>query len=178
MFALDLFNNDHERRIAEGAVDQLEQRRIDDLAMKMDDLVARAKTAATPAVKQALMKEFQKCKSERDSYYKIKDECMGYGSLGETDQVPVGRMQPGTSEYATARNRSVKYAGLPDVADKATKMDRLNQPGKVGTDIVTPQQRVNPNPNKGVVGHAVDWLRGRGGPGCLGHHPGGQGSLD
>ena len=165
MFALDLFNNDHERRIAEGAVDQLEQRRIDDLAMKMDDLVARAKTAATPAVKQALMKEFQKCKSERDSYYKIKDECMGYGSLGETDQVPVGRMQPGTSEYATARNRSVKYAGLPDVADKATKMDRLNQPGKVGTDIVTPQQRVNPNPNKGVVGHAVDWLRGRGGPG-------------
>ena len=33
MFALDLFNTDHERRLAEGAVDQLEQRRIDDLAM-------------------------------------------------------------------------------------------------------------------------------------------------
>jgi hypothetical protein len=46
MFALDLFNTDHERRIAEGAVDQLEQRRIDDLAMKMDDLVARAKNSS------------------------------------------------------------------------------------------------------------------------------------
>jgi hypothetical protein len=88
MFALDLFNTDHERRLAEGAVDQLEQRRIDDLAMKMDDLVARAKTATTPESKAALVKEFQKCKTERDGYYKIKDECMGYGSLGEADQVP------------------------------------------------------------------------------------------
>ena len=83
MFALDLFNTDHERRLAEGAVDQLEQRRIDDLAMKMDDLVARAKKADTPEHKAALVKEFQKCKAERDSYYKIKDECMGYGGLGE-----------------------------------------------------------------------------------------------
>ena len=83
MFALDLFNTDHERRLAEGAVDQLEQRRIDDLAMKMDDLVARAKTATTPEVKAALVKEFQKCRAERDSYFKIKDECMGYGGLGE-----------------------------------------------------------------------------------------------
>ena len=208
MFALDLFNNDHERRLAEGAVDQLEQRRIDDLSMKMDDLVARAFTPTTTAeVKQALMKEFQKCKDERDSYYKVNTSKttneMGYGSLGEDDMIPVGRMQPGTPEYAAARNRSIKYAeltpdytgghktagpttvgykkatnkplvpgevevaeaGLPDVADKAAKMDRLNQPGKVGTDVVTPQQRVNPNPNKGVVGHAVDWLRGRGGPG-------------
>ena len=208
MFALDLFNNDHERRLAEGAVDQLEQRRIDDLSMKMDDLVARAFTPTTTAeVKQALMKEFQKCKDERDSYYKVNTSKttneMGYGSLGEDDMIPVGRMQPGTPEYAAARNRSVKYAeltpdytgghktagpttvgykkatnkplvpgevevaeaGLPDVADKAAKMDRLNQPGKVGTDVVTPQQRVNPNPNKGVIGHAADWLRGRGGPG-------------
>jgi len=168
MFALDLFNNDHERRLAEGAVDQLEQRRIDDLAMKMDDLVARAKNPAykkNPAALAALMKEFQKCKAERDSYYKIRNETMGYGSLGETDDVPVGRMQPGTPEYAAARNRSVKYAGLPDVADKANKMARLNQPGKVGSDAVSPQQRVNPNPDKGIIGHAVDWLRGKGGPG-------------
>ena len=81
MFALDLFNTDHERRLAEGAVDQLEQRRIDDLAMKMDDLVARARQANTPDAKAALMKEFQKCKSERDSYYKIRNETMGYGTL-------------------------------------------------------------------------------------------------
>ena len=76
MFALDLFNTDHERRLTEGAVDTLEQRRIDDLAMKMDDLVARAKEPAykkNPAALAALMKEFQKCKAERDSYYKIKE---------------------------------------------------------------------------------------------------------
>jgi hypothetical protein len=81
MFVLDLFNNDHERRLAEGAVDQLEQRRIDDLAMKMDDLVARARTASTAEAKQALMKEFQKCKAERDGYYKVRNETMGYGSM-------------------------------------------------------------------------------------------------
>jgi HAMP domain-containing protein len=140
MFALDLFNTDHERRLAEGAVDQLEQRRIDDLAMKMDDLVARARKATTAEAKAALVKEFQKCKDERDNYFKIKDECMGYGGL-------------------------VGEAGLPDIADKAAKMARLNQPGRAGTDVVTPQQRVNPNPNKGVIGHAADWLRGKGGPG-------------
>ena len=86
MFALDLFNTDHERRLAEGAVDKLEQRRIDDLAMRMDDLVARAKKADTPEAKAALVKEFQKCKAERDSYFKIKDECMGYGGLGEAEK--------------------------------------------------------------------------------------------
>jgi hypothetical protein len=101
MFALDLFNTDHERRIAEGAVDQLEQRRIDDLAMKMDDLVARAKTPAykkNPAALAALMKEFQKCKAERDSYYKVRNETMGYGSLGEADQVapPTQPVRAGT----------------------------------------------------------------------------------
>ena len=108
MFALDLFNTDHERRLTEGAVDKLEQRRIDDLAMKMDDLVARAKSATTPEAKSALVKEFQKCKSERDSYFKIKepepqDECMGYGTL-------------------------VGEQGLPDVANKQAKMAQLINP--------------------------------------------------
>jgi hypothetical protein len=90
MFALDLFNTDHERRLAEGAVDQLEQRRIDDLAMKMDDLVARARQATTPEAKAALIKEFQKCKAERDSYYKIRNETMGYGTLVGEDNVNEG----------------------------------------------------------------------------------------
>jgi hypothetical protein len=174
MFALDLFNTDHERRIAEGAVDQLEQRRIDDLAMKMDDLVARAKTPAykkNPAALAALMKEFQKCKAERDSYYKVRNETMGYGSLGEQDQIPVGRTQPGTPEYVASRNRSVKYAdpkpnyaGGHKTASPATvgykkttnnplvpselevaEADQVppqTQPVRPGTDLVTPQQRV------------------------------------
>ena len=147
MFALDLFNNDHERRLAEGAVDQLEQRRIDDLAMKMDDLVARAFTPTTTAeVKQALMKEFQKCKDERDSYFKIKDECMGYGSLGE--------------------------AGLPDVADKKTKMARVTPADAISRDVANKDYLTTAGKSQGPVGkavatgkEAVKWLAGRGGPG-------------
>ena len=73
MQVFDLFNTDYERRLSEGAVDQLEQRRIDDLHMKMDDLVKRAKETKDPAHKAALVKEFQKCKAERDSYYKVKE---------------------------------------------------------------------------------------------------------
>ena len=145
MFALDLFNTDHERRLAEGAVDRLEQRRIDDLAMRMDDLVARARKADTPEAKAALIKEFQKCKDERDGYFKIKDECMGYGGI-------------------------VGEAGLPDVADKQAKMAQLNQPGRVGTDIVSPQQRVAgaTPPSNTMLGKAketfssfANWLAGR-----------------
>jgi hypothetical protein len=112
MFALDLFNTDHERRIAEGAVDQLEQRRIDDLAMKMDDLVARAKDPAykkNPAALAALMKEFQKCKAERDSYYKVRNETMGYGGLtaeaGIPGNVPVEKI-PGKEDLLKGRGRS------------------------------------------------------------------------
>jgi hypothetical protein len=112
MFALDLFNNDHERRLAEGAVDQLEQRRIDDLAMKMDDLVARAKDPAykkNPAALAALMKEFQKCKAERDSYYMVRNETMGYGGLtseaGIPGNVPTEKI-PGKEDLLKGRGRS------------------------------------------------------------------------
>ena len=98
MFALDLFNNDHERRLAEGAVDQLEQRRIDDLAMKMDDLVARAKTATTPEAKAALVREFQKCRAERDGYFKIKE-------AGIPGNVPADKI-PGKEDLLKGRGRS------------------------------------------------------------------------
>jgi len=201
MFALDLFNTDHERRLAEGAVDQLEQRRIDDLAMKMDDLVARAKEPAykkNPAALAALMKEFQKCKAERDSYYMVRNETMGYGSLvGEEDDPYAQLRKDAAAGYSKSLDNLNKpqsqksfmaqvgdkqigmvkgaWKGLTgkieeveknqDIVDKKAKMARLNQPGKVGSDAVTPQQRINPNPDKGIIGHAADWLRGKGGPG-------------
>lgn len=57
-------------KVAEGAVDNLEARRIDDLNMKMLELLDRAKTARGPA-RDALKREFQKAKAERDSYFKI-----------------------------------------------------------------------------------------------------------
>jgi hypothetical protein len=122
MFALDLFNNDHERRIAEGAVDQLEQRRIDDLAMKMDDLVARAKNPAykkNPAALAALMKEFQKCKAERDSYYKVRNETMGYGGLtaeaGIPGNVPTEKI-PGKEDLLKGKGRTY-YEGTEENDD-------------------------------------------------------------
>ena len=77
MFALDLFNTRYERDLREGAVDDLEGRRIDDLNAKMDDLIARAREAKTPEHKAGLKREFDKVKDERDSYFKIKEELSG-----------------------------------------------------------------------------------------------------
>ena len=120
MLALDLFNTRYEQELAEGAVDNLEARRIDILNDRMDDLIHRASVPNNKEAREALMNEYNKVKAERDSYYKVNTSKttneMGYGSVvGENDQIPVGRMQPGTPEYAAARNRSVKYAELtPD----------------------------------------------------------------
>ena len=116
MFALDLFNNDHERRLAEGAVDQLEQRRIDDLAMKMDDLVARAKTATTPEAKAALVKEFQKCKAERDGYFKVRES-------GIPGNVPAEKI-PGKEDLLKGRGRT--YYEESDAQDRLDLHHRID----------------------------------------------------
>jgi hypothetical protein len=74
MFALDLFNTKYEKELKEGAVDSLEARRIDDLNMRMLELLDRAKEPAykkNPAALAGLKREFQKIKAERDSYFKI-----------------------------------------------------------------------------------------------------------
>jgi hypothetical protein len=60
-----------EREPYQQAIDQLTARRIDDLNMKLDDLVQRAKQTKNPEVKAALAKEFRKHKAERDSYFGI-----------------------------------------------------------------------------------------------------------
>lgn len=57
----------------EGAIDELEKRRIEDLEAKMDDLAIRAKESSDPRVIKALRHEFAKAKAERDSYYQIKE---------------------------------------------------------------------------------------------------------
>jgi len=89
MFALDLFNTKYEKELKEGAVDSLEARRIDDLNMRMLELLDRAKEPAykkNPAALAGLKKQFQKIKAERDSYFKI-NPATGMdptGSLGTT----------------------------------------------------------------------------------------------
>lgn len=55
----------------EGAIDDLEARRIEDLEAKMDELSIRAKSTKDPKVKEALRHQFAKVKAERDSYYKL-----------------------------------------------------------------------------------------------------------
>lgn len=62
------------KELEEGAVDQLEQRRIDDLNNKMDSAKADASRALKKGDKQSAehcMRMFNKYKEERDSYYKI-----------------------------------------------------------------------------------------------------------
>ena len=83
MLSLDLFDSRYERDLREGAVDDLEARRIDDLNAKMDDLIARAREAKTPEHKAGLKREFDKVKDERNSYFKVRNKMMDHGSLGE-----------------------------------------------------------------------------------------------
>ena len=89
MFALDLFNTKYEKELKEGAVDSLEARRIDDLNMRMLELLDRAKEPAykkNPDALAGLKRQFQKIKAERDSYFKI-NPATGMdptGSLGTT----------------------------------------------------------------------------------------------
>ena len=100
MLTNELFNTDYERRISEGAVDQLEQRRIDDLNMKMDDLARRAKEAKDPAHKAALVKDFMKCKEERDSYYKLRESGIGQDIVNKQEKM--SRATPQTKAGAVA----------------------------------------------------------------------------
>ena len=69
MNLLDLYEN---REPHQQAIDRLEQARIDHLKEKIDYYAEHKMT-----------KEFKAAKEELESYYKIKDECMGYGGLGE-----------------------------------------------------------------------------------------------
>jgi hypothetical protein len=88
MNLLDLYE---QREPYQQAIDKLEQSRIDDLHSRMDDLVARAKQATDPAHKAALVKEFQKYKAERDSYYSIREGSVTRTATGLRYQADPGR---------------------------------------------------------------------------------------
>jgi hypothetical protein len=120
MLALDLFNTRYERQLQEGGVDNLEARRIDDLNMRMLDLLDRAKEPAykkNPAALAGLKKQFQQIKSERDSYFKINpatgmDPTGSIGSvkgaldeLGIPGNIPTEKI-PGKEDLLKGRGRS------------------------------------------------------------------------
>ena len=92
MNLLDIFEG---REPHQQAIDQLEKARIDHLKEKMDYYA-----------KHGMLNDFQKAKAEHDEYHKIKDECMGYGGLGEAgigqDLVtPQQRVQQSTPQKQT-----------------------------------------------------------------------------
>jgi hypothetical protein len=75
MNLLDLYEG---REPHQQAIDKLEQRRIEDLEAKMDDFARRG-----------MKDEFLKCKEERDSYYRVKNE--GYDSPLDTPAAVAAR---------------------------------------------------------------------------------------
>jgi hypothetical protein len=94
MNVLDLFNTVYERALNEGAVDDLEARYIHGLNTKMLDLMARTKESQyqkNPAALAGLKREYEKIKSERDSFYKIRE-----GSVTPTATGLRHQAKPGT----------------------------------------------------------------------------------
>ena len=80
--------------IFEGAIDDLEARRIEDLEAKMDDYTARAQATSDPRVKEALRHEYAKAKAERDSYYKINvDEAPGAETLAHNQATDASNLK-------------------------------------------------------------------------------------
>jgi hypothetical protein len=110
MLSLDLFNTKYERELQEGAVDDLEARRIDILNDRMQDLLGRAKEPNyknNPAALAGLKREFQKVKDERDSYYKVRE-----GSVTPTATGLRHQANPGT------------YGGYEPEADPLARLDK------------------------------------------------------
>jgi hypothetical protein len=148
MLSLDLFDSRYERQLREGAVDNLEARRIDDLNMRMLELLDRAKEPAyrkNPGALAGLKKQFQKIKAERDSYFKINP------ATGMNDAGTLGTTKGKLDEVDPPQQPPAK--GLLK-----------------GKDLVTPQQRVAgaTTQKPGVVGAVKDvaggikrWLKGK-----------------
>jgi hypothetical protein len=110
MLALDLFNTKYERELQEGAVDQLEMRRIDLLNDRMQELLNRAKEPAyqaNPKALAALKKQFQQVKDERDNFYKVRE-------AGIPGNIPPEQI-PGKEDLLKGRGRSY-YEGAEDYA--------------------------------------------------------------
>jgi hypothetical protein len=150
MFALDLFNTKYEQDLREGAVDDLEARRIDTLNDRMQELLARAREPAyktNPAALASLKKQFQQIKDERDSYYKVREGSVtptatglrhharpeNYGGY-EPETDPLAKLdKSGTNKLEKAMgvrfDREKKYQGGLDV-------DEAGIPGNIPTEKI------------------------------------------
>jgi hypothetical protein len=123
MLSLDLFNTKYERELREGAVDDLEARRIDILNDRMQDLLGRAKESHyknNPAALAGLKREYQRFKDERDSYYKVRE-------AGIPGNIPTEKI-PGKEDLLKGKGRSY-YEGTEENDDWYDANGRPNPRG-------------------------------------------------
>lgn len=73
MLSLDLFASKFERELREGAVDDLEYRRMNDLRDKMEYLMQAYKKANTDEQRRAIMQRYNEYKNEREGYLKVRE---------------------------------------------------------------------------------------------------------
>jgi hypothetical protein len=123
MLSLDLFNTKYERELREGAVDDLEARRIDILNDRMQDLLSRAKESQyknNPAALAGLKREYQRFKDERDSYYKVRE-------AGIPGNIPTEKI-PGKEDLLKGRGRSYYEA------DQKKNSEQVDEYISMGSD--------------------------------------------
>ena len=72
MLSLDLFDSRYEKTLHEGAVDDLEYRRIQDLNHRMDQLMKDFGQARSDAERAAIKRNYEELKNERASYFKVR----------------------------------------------------------------------------------------------------------
>ena len=113
MLSLDLFDSKYERELREGAVDDLEYRRMNDLREKMEYLMQAYKKADTDEMRQAIMARYNEYKTEREGYMKVREQ-----------QVP-SRQDP----FAYVKPEP---KGIGDIQDPKQKMAQLQQRSKKG----------------------------------------------
>jgi hypothetical protein len=113
MLSIDLFATRFERELREGAVDDLEYRRMTDLREKMEMLMQAYKKADTDEVRQAIMKRYNEYKAERESYMKVREQ-----------QVP--------SKQDAFAYVKPEPKGIGDIQDPKQKMAQLAQKAKKG----------------------------------------------
>jgi hypothetical protein len=113
MLSLDLFATQFEKELREGAVDDLEYRRMNDLREKMEMLMQAYKKADTDEVKTAIMKRYKEYKAEREGYMKVREQ-----------QVP-SKQDP----FAYVKSEP---KGIGDIQDPRQKMAQLAQQSKKG----------------------------------------------
>ena len=113
MLSLDLFDSKYERELREGAVDDLEYRRMNDLREKMEYLMQAYKKADTDEMRQAIMARYNEYKTEREGYMKVREQQV------PSKQDPFAYVKP-------------EPKGIGDIQDPKQKMAQLTQRSKKG----------------------------------------------